>query len=426
MSVSQNNIDEAIRFHQSGDLNRAGQCYRKILKKCPDDFDALHMLGVLNYQKGKFDKAIVLLEKAKKQNTTAEVLTNLGTVFITKGDLNKAVDVFKHALKINPKLALTHYNLGNTYKKLNDYTKAIASYRSAIELNPNYYDALHNIAIVYKIKDMFKEAEQAGLKAISINPNNSESQFTLAGVLLRLGKKEAAIKAYMKTLEIDPGHTTAKHLISSLLGETTQRPPDEYIADLFNDFAETFDDHLVNKLKYRTPKIIHDTVISHIDTKQTYSILDLGCGTGLCGKLLTDYADNLVGVDLSSKMIEKARQLKVYDEFNVVDIESYFNLSSKVFDIILSADVFVYVGDLESTFKQCKNAMSEKGVFIFSVEEYKGEGYKLLDTGRYAHSIEYIRKMVDAVGFREIECKSLVLREQAGKPIDGCVFLLKI
>jgi len=425
MSDLNTKINEAISYHQSGDLVRAGQCYKKILKKHPDDYDALHMLGVLNYQLGKYDKAIVLLEKTIRQNTTAEALTNLGTVFIAKGNLNKARDIFIQALKFKPGLALIHYNLGNTYKSLEDFNQAIISYKNALEIDPQYYDVLHNLAIVYKSTNMLDEAKQAGQKAVSINPYNAEAQFNLAGVLQRLGEQKAAINAYKITIELDPDNLTALHLLSALTGETTERPPDEYIADLFDDFAETFDDHLVNKLKYRTPQIIYDSVVSRIDVKDAYTMLDLGCGTGLCGKRLVDHASYLAGVDLSSKMIDKANELNVYHDLRVDDIENYLDSSNKVFDVIISADVFVYVGALEPVFMKCKKTLSEKGLFVFSVEEHKGEGYKLLDTGRYAHSVEYIREIAAAAGFRELDLKSLVLREQNSKPINGCIFILE-
>ena len=425
MSDLDSKINEAISYHQSGDLVNAKKCYTKILKKQPDNYDAMHMLGVLSYQQGKYDKAIALLEKTIKQNATAEALTNLATVFIAKEDLHKARDTFIQALKLKPELALTHYNLGNTYKGLRDFKQAIISYKKALEINPQYYDVLHNLAIVYKAANMFNEAKQVGLQAISIKPNNAEAQFNLAGVLQRLGNQKAAINAYTKTVKLDPDNQTALHLLSALTGDTTERPPDKYIADLFDDFAEAFDDQLVNKLKYRTPQIIYNSVVSQIDVQATYNMLDLGCGTGLCGKLLVEHASFLAGVDLSSKMIDKAKALNVYHDLCVNDIESYLDSSEKTFDVIISADVFVYVGALESVFNKCKKAMSKGGVFVFSVEEYNEPGFKLLDTGRYAHSTEYIREIAKASGFREVSHQSLVLREQDNKPINGCVFVLE-
>ena len=425
MTVMQKEIDVALRYHQAGDFENARVCYRKILNRFPDDYDALHMLGVLNYQTGNYDRAIALLEKAIKQNICAEVLVNLGNVFTARGDISKARDAFLHAVKLNKNMALAHFNLGNTYKLLEDNNKAIESYKCAIEIAPDYYDAIHNIAILYKSTGMYDEAEQAGLKATALNPNNAEAQFNLAGVYTRLGKKAESISAYEKTLKLDPDNMTASHLLSALTGITPEKPPNKYIADLFDDCASTFDDQLINKLKYRTPQIIFNSVVSLTDKDKLYKMLDLGCGTGLCGKLLKQHASYLAGVDLSSNMVDIARELNVYHDLQVADIQSYLDSTKTDFDIVISADVFVYVGELEPVFKRCKSKMKKKGLFVFSIEEYEGDGYKLLDTGRYAHSVDYIREISDRVGFSEISVESLVLREQAGKPIHGCIFILE-
>ncbi len=425
MKVSQQEINSALQLHQSGNLPAARQCYRAILQKQADHYDALHMLGVLNFQEGNIDRAIILLDKAVKKRKTAEALTNLGSVLTAKGDLNRAKNAFIEAIKINPKLPVSHFNLGNSYRQLEDYDNAIAAYQSALKLKSDYYDALHNISIVYRLSGNLKEAKKTALKAIAINPNNAEIQFNLASVLSRLGEKDDAIKAYSKTIELDPNNMTARHLLSALIGETTDKPPAEYVAELFDDFADTFDDQLVNKLKYQTPQEIYHLFTNKVEQGNKYRILDLGCGTGLCGALLAEHASELIGVDLSAGMIEKAKDLNVYDALIVDDIDGYLSSVSQVFDIIISADVFVYLGALEDTFKQCKDRLKPSGKFIFSVEKHEGDDYKLLDTGRYAHSASYIRKIADKAGFVEKDFKALVLREQAGKPINGFIFVFE-
>ncbi|MCK5092351.1 MAG: tetratricopeptide repeat protein [Gammaproteobacteria bacterium] len=425
MSEVQKELEAALHYHQAGDLDRAEACYGKILEQHPEDHNALHMLGVLNYQKGQHDRAISLLEKALQYNNSAEVLTHLGSALKAKGNLQIAKDTFIRAIELNPGFALAHFNLGNTYKILDEYDKAIASYKRATEINPLYCDAFHNLATVYEIQRRYQDAKQAYQQAILINPDNAASQFNLAGTLRHLGELDAAVNAYKRTLELNPDNPSAHHLLSALTGQTTEAPPNEYIADLFDGFSKTFDDHLVNKLGYQTPGEIHKAVMSVINRDHTYSTLDLGCGTGLCGPLFIHQASFLAGVDLSPGMIDKAKELNIYHELRVSDIQTYLDATTTNFDIIIAADVFVYIGNLEPTFRQCKNRLEENGIFAFSIEEHNDPDYTLCSTGRYAHSIEYIRKTASATGLIELDFKSLVLRKQEGKPVQGCIFVFK-
>jgi predicted TPR repeat methyltransferase len=180
-------------------------------------------------------------------------------------------------------------------------------------------------------------------------------------------------------------------------------------------------------ISYRTPEILHDRVNQFVTPAEaSLDVIDLGCGTGLCAPLFRGMARTLHGVDLSPRMIEKARERALYDSLEVNDVASSLASSVAKWDLVISSDVFVYVGDLRQIFMACTAALRPGGMFAFSVEAGDDvDAFVLRSTGRYAHASIYIRELAAQLSFREIECQSAVLRKDNGQDINGYVFLLQ-
>ncbi len=126
--------------------------------------------------------------------------------------------------------------------------------------------------------------------------------------------------------------------------------PAETLSGFFDKYADRFDEHLRDGLEYRVPEQIAGVIKSCWDSKPM-DILDMGCGTGLCGPLLRPMARSLTGVDLSSAMIAKAAERGVYDRLAVGDMIEFLRSSPMGFDLLVSTDVLIYVGDLSPTFE---------------------------------------------------------------------------
>jgi len=179
-------------------------------------------------------------------------------------------------------------------------------------------------------------------------------------------------------------------------------------------------------LEYKVPQYLKTAVSAALDEENnSLDILDLGCGTGLCGPLFRPQAKKLVGVDLAPGMLEQAAELGVYDRLITGDISSVLRNSKSAYDVVLAADVFIYVGELERVFEAVERALKPGGLFAFSVESGNdGDGYSLLATGRYAHSVSYIKTVAAATGLREVNMDAKVLRIDRGTPINGHIFVL--
>jgi predicted TPR repeat methyltransferase len=153
-------------------------------------------------------------------------------------------------------------------------------------------------------------------------------------------------------------------------------------------------------------------------------VLDLGCGTGLIGPEIAPYSKQLVGVDLSAKMLDKARTRNLYQRLERSDLLGMMQgepVSS--YDLVIATDVFIYVGKLDEVISEIKRLLSAGSIFAFSIEtceaEAAGPGYQLEHTGRYAHTVEYLSRLAATNGFRILEMVATQIRTEHGKPVNG-------
>jgi len=214
------------------------------------------------------------------------------------------------------------------------------------------------------------------------------------------------------------------------------RCPSEYVISLYSSFAATFDNQLVKKLKYETPTKLRKLVngVSR-GTKCFHNCADLGCGTGLSGIAFRDFVEeNLIGVDLSAEMVEKAKERGCYDLLHVGDVEQILTDSACPYDLIVACDVFVYIGNLKSIFESvAKSLTNNHALFAFSTELLDEEketvedaGFLLQSCARFAHKQCYIRKLAKDCGFVVRDMKKDVIRKNGGCDVNGVLTVLSL
>jgi predicted TPR repeat methyltransferase len=248
-------------------------------------------------------------------------------------------------------------------------------------------------------------------------------------VLRALGRREDAVQAYRRARDLgaDPAETG---FALAALGEGTapSSAPADYVKSLFDQYAGHFDRHLVGVLGYRTPSLLA-SLLHPAPEMQAAAALDLGCGTGLCAPLLRPMAKHLAGVDLSEKMLEKARATGLYDELACADILAWLAGRQAEWDLVVAADVLVYFGDLAPLFKAVAGALRPGGQFAFSVEALapeldSGAGYAITASNRFAHAPAYVRACARAAGLQVLGQRDAALRQEHGKDVAGVLYLL--
>jgi predicted TPR repeat methyltransferase len=222
-----------------------------------------------------------------------------------------------------------------------------------------------------------------------------------------------------------PGDPHALHTRAACSGrDVPPRASDAYVQVVFDSFAESFEAKLA-KLHYRAPELVAAAVAgTGIAASRELDVVDLGCGTGLCGLLLAPYARRLVGVDLSEGMLKHASEKHLYDELVQVELTAYLRQLHEAVDLIVSADTLVYFGDLEDVVAAAARALRPGGTFIFTVEEaVDGEAtaaFCIQPHGRYNHLAEYVERVLAKAGLQPT-IERAELRKEYGLPVAGLV-----
>jgi predicted TPR repeat methyltransferase len=206
------------------------------------------------------------------------------------------------------------------------------------------------------------------------------------------------------------------------------RASDGYVRDVFDDFADSFDQNL-EQLKYEAPQLLHAALQrpGQLPRQSGLRILDLGCGTGLCGPLLRPWAARLVGVDLSPKMLSKAAARGVYDQLNCAELTQWLAEEPQPFDVVICADVLCYFGDLASALPRVRAVLTPGGSFTCSLEALQQptarEPYRLLPHGRYQHDRGYVERTLAAAGFTSVSINEGTLRYERSEPVIGYIVM---
>lgn len=492
-------LQQAVQLHQQGRLEPARDLYRQVLADNPRQFDALHLLGVIERQQGDARRAVELIEAALQVDPDqARAHCNLGAALQDLGQPERALASYEAALRLDPQYALAWDNRGNTLRRLGRTVHALESYERALVLKPVYAEAWCHRAIVLHDLGRFADAAASAERALAARPGYADALLALGNALQALerqrdavaaydaglaqgqradlwcargaalkksGQLDQALASYDRALALRPDYALAAHYRANVLralghqseardayhraldlgadaaeirfalaalgeGEAPSAAPAAYVKDLFDQYAGHFDRHLVGVLGYRTPELLVSLLRAGLDT-QVASALDLGCGTGLCAPLLRPLARRLAGVDLSEKMLDKARETGLYDELACADILAWLEGRHGEWELVLAADVLVYFGELAPLFGRVARALRPGGRFAFSVEAVapareNAAGYAITASNRFAHAPAYVGACAAQAGFTVMAQLDAALRKEHGADVAGMLFLLRL
>lgn len=392
----------------------------------------------------------------------ARTLFLQGIAHFEQGQLEPALALFLQAQQLVPGRPSVEGNVGITLFHLGRFDEAIAPLQRATAADPDHLEAWTSLALSLEALGRWDQLLPALQRSLALNPQQVSLWLSLGQAHLRCGNTDQALAAYDRAVEVDPNFAQAWTVRGSLLrdlhrlndaadcferalalgadpdlhryylasvrpqGQATppQAPPRQYVEALFDDYAADFTQHVVQTLGYRG----FETLVKPLQLlgRRFTSVLDLGCGTGLCGPLIAPHADRMDGVDLSSAMVEQTRQLGIYDALIHADVAEYLGSTDTRYDLLLAADVFIYVGALEAVFAGAQRVMLSGGFFAFSVETAaEGQDLTLLPSLRYAHGEAYLRRLAAA---HQMAVKHIVhapLRHEQGRPIAGMYVYLQ-
>jgi predicted O-linked N-acetylglucosamine transferase (SPINDLY family) len=210
----------AVRHHQAGRLPEAEAAYRQVLAAQPANADALHGLGVMAAQVGRFDLATDLIGRAIRHNArNPAFFTDLGAALHEQNRLDEAAAAYRSAIAHRPNQPEPHVDLGNILLTQGKPAEAEAAYRQSIRIRPTEATSHANLGVALQRQGKLAEAVSAYRRAAELNPDYAEAQANLGGALLAQGERDAAAEAYRRALALRPGYPEAHSYLGVALLE---------------------------------------------------------------------------------------------------------------------------------------------------------------------------------------------------------------
>ncbi len=447
-----------------------------------------NLIGRLLHDLGRPQESVDYYTRALQLDNKGEaVFRNLGSAYQAIGQAQMAFASFQQAVQLAPDDGLVYLKLAYFYE---DFAKmdwddaadhAERCYRYYLDsVDPEDTSVLTRLGNLLVREHKSEEAVAVYERVLALDSSLYNVWFNKAHAHIKVGANGAAIASLRKTLELQPNIAAATHMLRALSEEEADEATsvdEAYIRDLFNDYGQDYDNH-VKKLLYSAPRVIRQelakvyqgrfnipedevdnvplsppgegpgctVVVPTIRINNTLDILDLGCGTGLAGAWLKDYANSITGVDLSENMVDVARKKMIYKELNIMSAACFLQSCAADFDLVVAADMLSYVGELAELFKGVGKVMRRGAHFAFTVEAVsdvqvgKGaidrdfeasvaqgqhRGYKLLRNGRFGYSRTYVDKVLSGLGEVDVlVSRQFSPRMDAGEPVPGYLYVI--
>lgn len=417
-------LRSAITAQQNGDLEEAGRQFGDILKQAPDHPDALHYFGMFMHQCGKPGEAIAIIERSLEiYPNQPSAFNNLGNLYRIQEREDDADNAFWNAVRFDIGHVEAWRNIAEVRRLREDTVGSIKALRIALAFEPDYFPTNHRLGTLLARIGEFDEAAEIFIAIVRNGVYTRGSVITYAEILTHYGRPEKALELVLEWQKQDPSDPLAAHHVAAHSGLESSGASETYVRETFDGFADTFEGVLKN-LGYDAPEVIAQAVADRLQGTRIARAVDLGCGTGLLGPLMKPSIDHLTGVDLSPKMLTRAKDKQVYDELVEGELTGFLTARQPdEFDLVTAAEVLNYIGDLEPVFAAVSRSLKSGGTFIgtFEILEDDGVGYRLSPTGRYEHRQDYIMALAEQFGLQHQETKRIPLRKQFNKTVEGLV-----
>ncbi|HMN93388.1 MAG TPA: tetratricopeptide repeat protein [Hydrogenophaga sp.] len=384
----------------------------------------------------------------------ARTLFFRGNDHFEAGRLNEAADAYRQALAMAPGRPSVLANLGITLSRLGQVAEALPVLRQATAADPTHADAWLAQGVCAEAQGLWEEAVHAlqqgtGLgqaavgapvwlslghchgrlgrvaealhalqRALALDPALAEAWSQRGSLLREQGQLREAAHCFEQALAHGADEALHRFYLASVRGEAVPHPPAAYVQTLFDDYAEGFQSHLVQALRYQA----HEVLLAPLQAsgRRFEHMLDLGCGTGLCAQRMQGQVARIDGVDLSPAMVAQARSSGLYRHVQEGDLLPFLMGQTAPVDLIVAADVFIYVGALDEVLAAARHCMAAGGVFAFSLEQAPaGQDLVLQPSLRYAHSSAYIERLAAVHGWQVARLEAAAIREDQQRPVMG-------
>ncbi len=425
-STSLNN--QAFELYNAGRLEESENLSRQVLSEQGENYGALINLGNIKYLQKNWSSAADFYQRALKCRPGDSVaLINLANTSLEQKNFALAVRC-ADAVPLKDSLhAQSMAVKGEAAMGSENFAEAARCFKEALKEDKNNFWYYNYLGQALQKEGAFSEALQASLRAVELSGGADSQQINFGYALYEIALEKGVpfIKKYLRRWQLlYPQNNQVRYIVSALdSDEKFDRADADYVKNIFDFYADDFEESL-EELEYAAPQKIAEEIRRFPFPAE--KILDLGCGTGLCGKALAKFFPEAVfaGVDLSPGMLRKAAESGIYKELFCVDAAQFLKEKNGRFDLVAAADVLTYFGSLNDIFAAVAGALKPQGRFIFSVSRntLNDKDYFLHLSGRFVHRREYVENMLAAAGMHTDSCREVILRQEAGKPVRGWIF----
>lgn len=449
-------VNLALVERDAGRSDESAALLDRAVAADPDCAEAYAQRAVAYRLAGRFEQALEQYEKALSLSDNPIYWNGIGITFERLDRLDDAFHAYCRSIELDPEFPDAYNNRANVYVKFGKHWQAEDDYKKAVKLDPRFASAYNNLGALLYDHERFEEALECYRKAFIINPKQAETCSNLAMAVKEAGDPAEAVGLYFNALALDPSLTKihhylaqalydlylgaeddaketavklaqkwkqffpenpiAAHVCDSFEGKTPDRAADEYVRELFDAFADSFEATLKN-IDYRVPNLLAEYMR---DKPTGLRILDAGCGTGMNAEILKSHAETLTGIDLSEKMTVLSSGKGLYDVVRTADVVRFCDENPASFDMAVLADVVCYFGDLEKLLSAIFKALAPGGRVFFTTEKLDdGTDFILQPSGRFAHSPRYVERMLKQSGFEKICLSEEILRREKDLNVAG-------
>jgi predicted TPR repeat methyltransferase len=426
LETARQHFQAGVQQLQAHRLDDAARSFEAALALAPGRASVLTNLGAVRLMQGRPADALALLEQAcAAEPGHAEGWLQQGLALDALGRDAPALACFERALALAPDEPEARLRAALLLNRGQRHAEAHAQLQQLLHAQPQHARGWSLLGQTLQSLGRHAEALPAYERALALAPAQAWTWTLLGGLLKDLGRRAEARRAFEQAIAHGGDADYNRYFIAALDGAgTPARAPGAYVQQLFDGYAGSFDSHLVQVLHYRSPAMLAARLRAL--GRHFRHALDLGCGTGLCGPLLAPLAVRIDGIDLSQGMLDRAAALGVYAQLTRADLVDHLRGSDQRHDLLLAADVFTYLGDLDAVHAGAQRVLEPAGVLCYSVERAADAvDFELRESLRYAHGEPYLRRLAQRHGFDVLGIERATLREDQRRPIEGLLVLMQ-
>jgi len=409
-----------LLLHQKA-TSRAEALLRRALAAGLDSGPARANLALsLNRQDEHTEAAELARSVTEAQPALISAWNTLGAALLALDEPAQAEDEILKGLAAHPEHPALTLLLGHARRAQARDDEAEESYRQFDRSGQKLIQQAEMLALSGRLI----EAEHQYRQLLATQPRNPVLHAGLGRLLLRMDQPEQAAEALQQALRLDSTDPTSRHFLRVAQGQPSNQADPDYVRALFDDYADQFDQSLVETLGYRIPEEMTERLLeAGADLSE---VLDLGCGTGLVARALAGRFGVIDGVDLSAAMLKQAEGGGHYRTLAHQDVVDFLRDCRSQYTTVVAADIMIYVGDFKRLLEPLARKMPSGGHFIFSIELSDGAPLSLNSrTGRYQHHPDGIDQVLSEQGFTAADWTMTTIRQEVTDRIPGAIGLAR-